>query len=553
MFWLIANLLIRSSIILGSGALLLRLFPRLRPTQRHLILLSTFVFLFLWPLLAAQLPQVNLTFGHPAPLNGVVTVQTLNTARLASAHPHSFVLSPIAIWAAAAFLALAPLLLAHLRLRLLLRRASPCNDAAWNHLLLELASQLGITKPPALLIHPEPLMPMAAGVLRTSIILPNACHSWSPSRRRIVLLHELAHIARRDLLSQRFARFITAAWWFQPLSWATLSLLRRESESACDELVVASGVRPSDYASELLTIAQEFSANHYAWAAGMAMARQKGLEIRVHSILQPVSPRPNQYLVTASLACLTALTVLASAVTPSSQSTSPTKGHSMKHTLFAGMLASAGLSAATIGGTIYDPSGAAVPNAKALLYNPDTNTKFETTSAADGRFAVSLPAGQYILRIESPGFAIFFREFNVKAESSADRGITLNLGKVEETVSVAAAAPSGSAVATPTPSSPDHKRIRVGGSMEEANLITKVAPTYPQSAKDARIQGTVSLDMVVSKEGEPLDIRVLSSPSDDLTQSALEAVRQWRYKPTLLNGDPVEIVTEVIVNYTLSN
>jgi outer membrane biosynthesis protein TonB len=58
--------------------------------------------------------------------------------------------------------------------------------------------------------------------------------------------------------------------------------------------------------------------------------------------------------------------------------------------------------------------------------------------------------------------------------------------------------------------------------------------------------------MVLSKYGEPLNIRLLSSPDDDLTKSALEAVQQWRYEPTLLDGNPVEIVTDVIVNYSLA-
>jgi TonB family protein len=83
------------------------------------------------------------------------------------------------------------------------------------------------------------------------------------------------------------------------------------------------------------------------------------------------------------------------------------------------------------------------------------------------------------------------------------------------------------------------------------NLVTKVQPIYPKAAKMAGVQGVVLLETVISKEGEPLDIRVISSPNDDLTQSSLEAVRQWRYRPTLLNGNPVEIVTDVNVNYTL--
>jgi TonB family protein len=226
----------------------------------------------------------------------------------------------------------------------------------------------------------------------------------------------------------------------------------------------------------------------------------------------------------------------------------------MKRTLFAGLLASAGLTAATIGGSLYDPSGAAVPNAKALLYDPDTNSKFETTTASDGKFAFeSLPAGQYILRVQSPGFATLFREFNVKADSKVDRGLTLAMGKAQETVTVAAQGAPASSANPAAHLAAQPKPIRVGGNVEQMNLVTKVQPIYPASAKAARIQGQVMLETVISKEGEPLDIRVLASPSDDLTQSSLEAVRQWRYKPTLLNGSPVEIVTDVVVNYTLVN
>jgi TonB family protein len=220
----------------------------------------------------------------------------------------------------------------------------------------------------------------------------------------------------------------------------------------------------------------------------------------------------------------------------------------MKHTLFAGLLASAGLSAATIGGSLYDPSGAAVPDAKAQLYDPDTNTKFETTTSPDGKFVFeTLPAGEYILRLQKPGFATLFREFNVKEDSKVDRGLTLAVGSGHQQVNVAA---QGAPVAPSAGNAP--KTLRVGGAVAQANLIQKVQPIYPTAAKAAGIQGTVLFEMVISKEGVPVDIRVIESPDDDLTQSALDAVRQWRYRPTLLNGNPIEIVTEVVVNYTLA-
>jgi TonB family protein len=503
----------------------------------------------LWPLFAALLPEIALPLWKQSFSVGTVTVHQFLAPPFAAPASHAFGFSPLLPWALAAVLALGPLFIAHLRLGRLVRRAVPCHDAACNDLLHQLCLELRVAKAPTLLIHPERVMPMVSGVSRPCIVLPADCGEWLPTRCRIVLLHELAHIVRCDLLVQRCARLIAAAWWFQPLSWYALLLLRRESERACDELVVATGVRPSDYAAELLKIAQAFSSGHHTWAAGMGMAREKGLEGRLHSILQPQYNSSHRSIPVAIFS-LTALTFVASAVTllPESQPTL-TRGHFMKHTLFAGLLASAGLSAATIGGSLYDPSGAAVPNAKALLYDPDTNSKFETITSADGKFVFeTLPAGQYILRVQSPGFATLFREFKVNDDSKVDRGLTLSLGKMNEHLTVSA---EGTPAPSPQPAA-QPKPIRVGGTVEESNLIQKMQPVYPKDAKAAGIQGTVTLEMVISKEGEPRDIRVVSSPDDSLTQSALESVRQWRYKPTLLNGNPVEIVTDVVVNYTLA-
>ncbi|HMG87217.1 MAG TPA: M56 family metallopeptidase [Terracidiphilus sp.] len=84
----------------------------------------------------------------------------------------------------------------------------------------------------------------------------------------------------------------------------------------------------------------------------------------------------------------------------------------------------------------------------------------------------------------------------------------------------------------------------------QANLISKVAPKYPPEAKTARIQGTVVLDAVIGKTGHVENLRVASGPSE-LLQSSLDAVRQWRYKPFLLNGKPIEVKTTISVVYSL--
>jgi protein TonB len=98
---------------------------------------------------------------------------------------------------------------------------------------------------------------------------------------------------------------------------------------------------------------------------------------------------------------------------------------------------------------------------------------------------------------------------------------------------------------------PTPKRIRVGGSVQRANLINQTRPVYPPLARQARIQGTVKLTAIISKDGSIQKLEVLSG-HPLLIPAALQAVKEWRYKPTLLNGEPVEVVTQVDVNFTLS-
>ncbi len=101
----------------------------------------------------------------------------------------------------------------------------------------------------------------------------------------------------------------------------------------------------------------------------------------------------------------------------------------------------------------------------------------------------------------------------------------------------------------PKPTTP--KRIRVGGQVEQARWIYHPNPEYPPLAKMARIQGVVRLEAIISKDGTIQDLKMIQG-HPLLVKSAMEAVGKWRYQPTLLNGEPVEVVTEIDVNFTLS-
>lgn len=98
---------------------------------------------------------------------------------------------------------------------------------------------------------------------------------------------------------------------------------------------------------------------------------------------------------------------------------------------------------------------------------------------------------------------------------------------------------------------PPPQRIRVGGNVQAANLIRKITPQYPPLAKQARVQGVVKFQAIIGKDGTIQNLQLLGG-HPLLVPSATEAVKQWMYKPTLLNGEPVEVVTQIDVNFTLS-
>ncbi len=107
----------------------------------------------------------------------------------------------------------------------------------------------------------------------------------------------------------------------------------------------------------------------------------------------------------------------------------------------------------------------------------------------------------------------------------------------------------GTPVAVPKLAIPN--RVRVSAGVQQGNLISQVKPTYPAIAKSARIQGAVVLQAEISKQGTIENLRVISG-HPMLVQNALDAVKQWRYKPYLLNGEPVPVETTITVNFTLS-
>jgi beta-lactamase regulating signal transducer with metallopeptidase domain/HEAT repeat protein len=192
----------------------------------------------------------------------------------------------VLIWAAVLLVIAASLGYAALLVRRIVNRARPLDTTDWLNPLWEVSDRLALDEPPRLLRSEDAKMPFACGLFTPTIVLPAECDSWSLDRRRAVLLHELAHVRRHDLIGHTLGRLACAVYWFHPLVWTAAKQLRSESERACDDLALACGAHAADYAEHLLDIVTSVRRDATPSLA-LAMARRKEFEGRMLAILDP--------------------------------------------------------------------------------------------------------------------------------------------------------------------------------------------------------------------------------------------------------------------------
>jgi len=205
--------------------------------------------------------------------------------------PFPWAVSLTALWLGGVLLALLRPLLGLWGIARLSQGSTPVSDAPTLALASECASALGLSRMPILCQADAPV-PMTWGWRRPVVLLPAEAPGWPADRLRAVLLHELAHVRRRDWLSHRFADLVCALYWFHPLVWPVARRLRAEGEIACDDLVLTSGVAAPDYARHLLDVARALRPISDAVPqAAIAMARTARLEGRLKMILDTTRPR----------------------------------------------------------------------------------------------------------------------------------------------------------------------------------------------------------------------------------------------------------------------
>jgi TonB family protein len=534
---LLADLTLRSSSIVLIGLAATLALRQRSAAWRHAVLATTMFAAGLTLPLAMVLPSWSVpapraTGSKPASpsMSSSIEVEATRSAATVSARSTraGFVSRVVVVaWAGGVFLYGAVFLTSVGRLRRITRQARRARDDSWERMALEISAAYRLRRRVVVCHTEAPDLLATVGVFRPRVLLPAQAGGWNDDRVRVVLCHELAHIRRHDWIVQMSAEVLRIVFWFNPLFHAACGRLRRESEQACDDEVLGSGVRAQDYAAHLLALARSCRRASLTWAGATPMARPSTLERRFAAMLNPALNRtpPSRRALVLTAVLVLAVTLPAAAFR-ARQAPLP------------------------LAGSVYDTTGAVLP-AVALTVEDDRQNKWQAETDASGHFEFpQLQAGRYVLEASLPGFRALRHEFELRSARDWDRAITLQVGEVRESIAVREQRTNGLPAAA-APQGP--QRIRVGGNIRVPRKLVDVRPVYPPSMRDAGREGVVPIEAIIGPDGAVHSVRVLSANiHPDFAIAAADAVRQWRFIPTLLNGVPVEVTMTVTVKFSLS-
>ena len=202
-------------------------------------------------------------------------------------------------------------------------------------------------------------------------------------------------------------------------------------------------------------------------------------------------------------------------------------------------------------GVVYDPTGAVVPEVTVLR---DLGRRFRQkrrrprTEMPEGRFLFpAVEPGHYVLAAELPGFRSLKQDIDLALVADWARIVNLQVGTLRETISV-----KGRRGRRRCRSGSGRSACASAATSVHRPRVKDVKPIYPESMQEAGQEGEVSIEAVIGRDGSVTAARVTSAQvHPDLASAALDAVRQWKFEPTLLNGGPVEVVMAVSVSFTL--
>ena len=420
--------------------------------------------------------------------------------------------------------------------------------------------------------------PVTFGFRRPVILLPEMLRAQSAQIQRVVLCHELFHVRRRDWIWVVAEEIVSAALWFHPAVLWLISRVRLAREEVVDELTVLATSERRAYIEALLVFADTPSQ-----APAAAFARRRHLFTRMVLISKETVMSSRRILV--SMATMTAVVAVgvwaAVSVFP------------LTETVFAqgraGAPPPAGVGALSQIGPLEQQAKPITPENpiprrtfSVVPQNPSDDASgvvmvsIRVVVDRQGRVAEARSAGvgarggrgaaPQPVAPPSDAFAkaaidaVRQWQYDPPADGPIAFDVTFAFMPGAEPRMVTHGAPAVFAPASSIPPVPPPPpppgwaagAVRVGGNVKMPVKTKHVAPDYPAIAQSANVQGVVILEVLIGPDGKVLDARVLRS-IPLLDQAALDAVRQWEFTPTLLNGSPVPVIMTATVQFTLSN
>jgi TonB family protein len=451
--------------------------------------------------------------------------------------------------------------------------------------------------------------PVTFGFRKPVVLLPAGFPEMDPGRQQAILCHEFLHVERSDWIVMVIEEVVRAIFWFHPAIWWVLGEIQLAREQAVDREVVARTQAREDYVDALLEIAgARFQMD---LAPAPLFLRRRHLKQRVVSIFKEVHMSKTRlisrlafglailltagWLVTETLPLAAAPQVVNDAPGVTVDVGAATLMHRAP-VAYPEAARKAGVQGAVVVDATLDGSGN-VSDAR-VISGPvelrraalDSVLQWHFANGAsgavrqvtigfqlpEGKMAPAAPTavseggleGRTVKSIRVLGLSDQARS-ELLAGLPVHEGDTISAGQLVKVMQAAKGfdehlkvmpIPSAPGEAILQIAAPDYKpdaqpagpsRIRIGGTVQQSKLISQPHPIYPPDAKAARIQGVVQLSAVIGKDGSIQKLEVISG-HPLLVPSALEAVQQWKYQTTLLNGNPVEVATQIDVNYTLS-
>jgi len=472
-------------------------------------------------------PVVDVSFSPATDPGRQVATATVATARSSFAGRELIRAAVVPVWCLGTMVNLLLLVIGMFRLTRL--RSSQARVAPSTiDVLNRVSAVFGLRRKVMMVRSTRHAVIVTWGFVKPKVVLPADVDEWPRERLEVVLAHEVAHITRGDWLVQTAAELCKAIYWFNPLFWIACARLRYESERACDDAVMNTGVTSHVYATELLKLARSFGRHRQAWLPAPAMAaRASNLERRVRAML---NTRLDRGPITRVGRCASALALVAI-------------------TLPIATFAQGGF--VTFSGTVVDPQDRLLPGTTVTVSDVRRDVKHETKTDRNGHFElVGLPAGDYDVEAKLPGFRNLTETFALNGQS-LDRTLKMQVGQLQETITVTSddgavtgSRQSGNAYAKPpNPVCAPGATNGVGGNIRPPRKIKDVRPGYPG------VSGNIQLAATIGTDGSVTDVRVVNSDRPELAASAIDAVRQWEFTSTLLNCLPIDVQMNVSITF----